>query len=182
MLNHLRCFCFGLSGSLLLLGWGQGMVSTPSHAAETIYLKYGGFGRSISVADLRQFIETDEAPRDLAPVLGLVSSKQQVQLKSLLKTQVPKQSFGVVKVDKLLRSPIGEQLLPKFAEVMPLPGEGEIVALRSAIVLAAASENGLGGLSFLEAYPTPNMTINLIALQKLLKDNSGLGSLLRGGF
>ena len=72
------------------------------------------------MADLRQFIETDKAPPTLAPVLGLVGAAQQEQLKSALKTQLPKQAFGVVKVDKLLRSPIGEQLLPKLAEVMPL--------------------------------------------------------------
>ena len=180
MLNHLRRLCLSLSGSIVLLGVSQGLMSMPSHAAETIYLKFGGFGRTISVADLRQFIETGEASRELSPILGVVSSEQQEQLKSILSTQLPKQAFGVTKVDKLLRSPIGAQLLPKFAKVMPLPGGAEVPALRSAIILATASEKGLGGISFLEAYPTRNMTIDLIALQKLLKGSSGLGSFLGG--
>ena len=37
MLNHLRRLCLGLSGSVLLLGLGQGLASPSSLAAETIY-------------------------------------------------------------------------------------------------------------------------------------------------
>jgi hypothetical protein len=49
------------------------------------------------------------------------------------------------------------------------------------LVLAAGSDAGLTPLSFLEAFPTPHMTVDVKALQKVLKSSSGLGALL-GGF
>lgn len=174
MLHSLRHNLLGLTGTLALLS----LTSIPSQAAEQVTIKYGPLGRTVSVADLRQYAETSKASPELASVLSVVGSEQRESLQKGLKLKLP---FNVVQVDKLLRTGPGAQLLPQVAKVTILPGDAEELAMRSALVMAAASEDGLGTLSFLEAYPTPTLTLDARAMQKLLKSNSTFGSLLGGG-
>ncbi len=173
---HLRHSVLGVSSLLILLA--QGLTSAPSQAAEQVTIKYGPFGRTVSVADLRQYAETSKASPKLASLLRLVKPKQRESLQKGLNLKLP---FDVVQVDKLLRAGPGAQLLPQVAKATILPGDSEEMAMRSGLVLAAASKEGFGVLSFLEAYPTPTLTIDARAAQKLLKSNSTLGSLLGGG-
>jgi hypothetical protein len=177
MLHLLHRSVSGLIGSLVVLGLGL-VVDTPSHAAEKVSIKYGPFSRSVTVADLKQYAETSKASPELTSILRLVKSEQRESLQKGLKTKLP---FNAVQVDKLLRSGPGAQLLPQVAKVTILPGDSEEMAMRSALVIAAASEEGLGVLSFLDAYPTPTLTLDARAMQKLLKSNASLGSLLGGG-
>ncbi len=176
MLHSFRRTVIGLAGFLTLLGYG--LTSTPSQAAEQVTIKFGPFGRTVSVDDLRAYAETSEASPELASVLSIVGSEQRESLQKGLNVKLP---FKAVQVDKLLRSGPGAQLLPQVAKVTILPGDTEELAMRSGLVLAAGSEEGLGVLSFIEAYPTPTLTLDAKAMQKLLKSNDSLGSLL-GGF
>ena len=156
---------------------GAGAMSRPGIAAEKVSMFYGPFGRSVSVAALRQYAETEQAPPELAPLLRLVSAEQRATLLTALQTQLP---FDVVAVDQLLRSPLGEPILDQVADVTRLPGGAEKQALRGAMIVAAASPEGLSVISFLEAYPTPTMTIDLRKAMPLLESTDGLGSLLQG--
>lgn len=176
MLHSFRRTISGLSGFLTIIGCS--LMSTPSQAAEQVTIKFGPFGRTVSVADLRTYAETSRASPELASVLSIVKSEQRESLQKGLNIKLP---FEAVQVDKLLRSGPGAQLLPQVAKVTILPGDAEELAMRSGLVLAADSEEGLGVLSFLEAYPVPTLTLDARAMQKLLKSNSDLGSLL-GGF
>ncbi|MGF1600848.1 MAG: alpha/beta hydrolase [Thermosynechococcaceae cyanobacterium] len=177
MLNFLRRSTLRLAGSFIVLGLGSGLVGAPGQAAEKVIIKYGAFGRSVSVADLREYAETSKASPELASVLSIVKSEQKESLQKGLKIKLP---FNAVQVDKLLRSGPGAQLLPQVAKVTILPGDSEELAMRSALVIAAGSKEGLGTLSFLEAYPTPTLTIDARAMQKLLKSNASLGALMGG--
>lgn len=167
-MNHSRRLLHIFSSALILVG---GSCAT-SRAAEKITISYGAFGRSIAVSDLRQLSETGKASRELASVLSVVGEEERKSLMGGLKFKVP---LNVVVLDKILRSPQGEQLLTQVAEATSLPGGSEDLAIRSALIVAAASEEGLGMLSFLEAYPSQTLKIDLPAAQKLLKSGSMLG-------
>lgn len=174
MLNRLHHLLLGLSGSLLVLALEGIVAATPGFAAEQITFKYGPFARSVPVASLREYAETDKASPDLAALLGFVKAKDRDALQQGLKIKLP---VDVVTVDRLLRSPAGETLLSKGSQAIVHPGGAGVQALRGGLVVAAASKEGLGVLSFLEAYPDPNMTINLPVALKLAKSD-GLGGLL----
>ncbi len=163
------------SSALMLVG----LTCNASRAAEKITVSYGPFGRSIAVSDLRKFLETGSAPPDLASVLSVVGQQERDSLLGGLKFKVP---LNVVIMDQLLRSPQGDQLLTQIAGTTSLPGGAEKLALRSALIGAASSKEGLGILSFLEAYPTPTLKIDLAAVQKLLKSDSILGAFMEGQF
>ncbi|WP_299410751.1 alpha/beta hydrolase [Acaryochloris sp. IP29b_bin.148] len=176
-MSYPRRLLFLLSSTLMLMGLSS--KALPSYAAEKITVTYGPFGRSISVSDLRQYLETGSAPPDLASALSVVGQKERESLLGGLKFKVP---LNVVVMDQLLRSPQGDQLLTQIAGATSLPGGAEKLALRSALIGAAASKEGVGALSFLEAYPTKTLKIDLAAVQKLLKSSSMLGGFMDGQF
>ena len=163
----------------ILLGAGTVLTlfSSSSLAAEKVVLKYGPFARSVSVESLQSFASTGKATGDLASLLRVVKSEQRQSMVGLLNTKLP---FNVVQVDKLIRSPIGEQFLNEVAVATILPGGSEAKALRSAVILAAAQDNSVSFGTMLEKYPTKTLTVDLPALMKILKTNPMVGSLLGG--
>ncbi|ABW28980.1 alpha/beta hydrolase [Acaryochloris marina] len=174
-MSYSRRLLCAFSSALMLVG----LNCAASRAAEKITVSYGPFGRSIAVSDLRQLLETGSAPPDLASVLSVVGQQERDSLLGGLKFKVP---LNVVVLDKILRSPQGDQLLSQIAGATSLPGGVEKLALRSALIGAAASDDGLGILSFLEAYPTQTLKIDLAAVQKLMKSGSLLGGFMGGQF
>lgn len=172
-MSHPRRLLWILSSSLMLASLS--CISLPGRAAEKVTVSYGPFGRSLKVSDLRKYSETGSPPRELASLLSVIGEKERASLLTGLKFKIP---LNVVIMDKLLRSPQGDQILTQIAGATSLPGGAEKLALRSALIGAAASKDGLGILSFLEAYPTQRLKINVPEAQKLLKS----GSSLLGGF
>ena len=162
-----------LSSSLMLASLS--CMSLSGRAAEKVTVSYGPFGRSLKVSDLRKYSETGRPPRELASLLSVIGEEERASLLTGLKLKLP---LNVVIMDKLLRSPQGDQILTQIASATSLPGGAEKLALRSALIGAASSKDGLGILSFLEAYPTQRLKINVPEAQKLLKS----GSSLLGGF
>ncbi|NJM66000.1 MAG: alpha/beta hydrolase [Acaryochloris sp. RU_4_1] len=176
-MNHPRRLLCSLSSALVLVGLS--CTNLPSNAAEKITITYGPFGRSIAISDLRQYLETGSAPPELASLLSVVGQQERASLLSGLKFTIP---LNVVVMDQLLRSPQGEQLLTQIAGVTSLPGGAEKLALRSALIVSAASKEGVGLLSFLEAYPARTMRVDIPAVQKLLKSTSILDGFMSGSF
>lgn len=174
-MSYSRRLLCAFSSALMLVG----VNCAASRAAEKITVSYGPFGRSIAVSDLRQLLETGSAPPDLASVLSVVGQQERESLLSGLKFKVP---LNVVVLDNILRSPQGDELLSQIAGATSLPGGVEKLALRSALIGAAASKEGLGILSFLEAYPTQTLKVDLAAVQKLMKSGSLLGGFMGGQF
>jgi|GEM_PF-2279913 len=176
-MSYSRRFLSVFSSALMFVGLSG--LSLPSKAAEKITVNYGAFGRSIAVSDLRQYLETGKPPSRLASILSVVGQQERESLLAGLKFKVP---LNVVVMDKLLRSPQGEQLLTQVAETTSLPGGEEKLALRSALIVAASSKDGVGLLSFLEAYPSQTLSIDIPAVQKLLKSSDMLGGFMGGQF
>jgi Alpha/beta hydrolase of unknown function (DUF1400) len=174
MFNRVRHLLLGVSSSALFIALGATLGANPGAAAERLSLRYGPFQRSVPVADLRTYAETGETTAELASLLSLVSRKERESLLEGLKFKVP---LDVVAVDKLVRSPIGEQLLKKVAGITNRRDDAALPALRGGLVMAAASKEGLGVLSFLEAYPSPVLEINI---KKALREGTDVGQLLQG--
>jgi hypothetical protein len=76
-----------------------------------------------------------------------------------------------VALDKLLDTEIGQKFLSNIAPMIARRDDAGSLALRSAIVLGSNSSDGLGIISFLKAYPSKRIVINLPeALDILSKD------------
>jgi sialic acid synthase SpsE len=141
-------------------------------------LRYSAFGRSISVADLRQYAETGKPSAELDSFLKMIKPKDKESLTKTLNMKFP---FTVVAVDKLLKTPMAEGLLAEIASATILPGREEVKALRGALLISASSKQGLGTMSMLESYPTPTMTVDLKRLLDLMKNGKsfkGIGSMM----
>lgn len=167
-LHLFRQWSVGIAFGAAFIGFG--ILAQPSWSADKLTAKYGPFYRSLLVSDLQQYAETGIASPELSSFLNLVKGKQKDSLRKVLNLKMP---FDVVTVDKLLKSPMADQLLTKVSDVTILPGRFEKEALRSAIIVSAASKEGLGTMGILKSYPTQTLTVDLKKMLKLLKESKG---------
>jgi lysophospholipase L1-like esterase len=168
--NSLSCFLLRLSGFLLFLQLVSCLASAPSFAAEKIVVRYGLFEQSLPVADLRQYAEKQKVSSDLQAFLGYLNPKDQEQLQQALQVKI---SLDLVALDKLLDTEIGKKFLTEVSGAIARRDNAGIQALRAAVILGAKSPSGLGIISFLEAYPSKRLVIDLAQALELL-DNSNL--------
>lgn len=174
MLKNSRNLLLGLAGSVLV-PVGATLIATPGMAAETVSLRYGPFQTSVSVADLRQYAQTGEASERLDTLLTLVSQKQRDDLRKGLNFKAP---LNVVQADKLLSTPVGNQLLTRIGKIITFrPESAGLVALQGGVLMSAASKDGLGVMSFLENYPGSLVEIDV---KQALKDGGSLGNMFQG--
>lgn len=165
-LRSVRRLLVGVASGLTFCGLSVMMSATSSSAAEKVTFRYGAFYRSIAVADLVEYANTGKATPDLNSFLGLVKAKDRQQLVSTLKIKLP---FNVAAVDRLLQTPTADGLLKEVSSATILPGGSEFLAMRSAILVAASTKEGLTTTNLLRSYPTPTLTVDLKRLSKLMK-------------
>jgi hypothetical protein len=88
----------------------------------------------------------------------------------------------VVLVSRLSNTRIGDAVLLRVARIIyPLkaPAAG-LPALRSALVMGLVEGNGsISAVSFLKAYPTANIEVNIPALLTVLQKTSSIAQLVR---
>ncbi len=158
-----------LSTCLLILVVDSFVFYNPSLAAEKIVIKYGLFGLSVPVQDLRQYAETQKSSRSLQDLLGFLDSKEKQQVQRALQV---KMSLDIVALDKLLYTDIGKELLSTISPIINRRDDAGIQALRAAVILGANSPKGLGIISLLEAYPSKRIVIDSAkALEIMEKSN-----------
>lgn len=175
MSKQISRLLLGVSSSFVVASMGSMVSANPSQAADRVSLWYGGFQRSVPVSDLRAYADSGKVDptSQLASLFTIVPQKEQEKLLEGLRFKVP---LNVVAVDKLAYSPIGDQILGKVAVVIKRPGGAQIQALRGGLITAAASKDGLGTMSFLEAYPN---TLS-IDLKKALAEGKDVTGLIQG--
>lgn len=163
-LSHLLVCTFTCS---IFLAFSSIFTASFSLAAEKIVIRYGLFEQSVNIASIRQYAETQEVASDLASFLKYLSPQRQQKFLELLQTKIP---LSTVAVDKLVNSEVGKKGLNFVVPVIARRDYAGIQAIRSAIVLGTKAPQGLGVISFLEAYPSQRIVINLpIALEMLNK-------------
>ena len=147
-------------------------MPAPSLAAEKIVVRYGIFEQSLPVADLRNYAETRKISAALQDFLRYLDSKDQERLQEALQV---KMSLDIVALDKLLDTESGQKFLSIISQAIARRDNEGIPALRAAVILGTKSPEGLGIISFLEAYPSKRIVINLSEALEVL-DTSGLYS------
>jgi hypothetical protein len=160
------------------LNLGIGFGSPNAQAAENLVFVSGAFRRSIPVADLEWLAETGEA-RGLLSDLLRFSDQSPTDMQELLNQSI---SLPVTLVSRLLNTRIGEAVLDRLAQVVyPLKAsEMGVPALRSALVMGVVNGDGsLSAISFLQAYPTQELEVNIPALMAVIEKASSVTELVR---
>lgn len=135
------------------------VMTNSTLAAEKIYISYGAFESSISVASLDTYAKTGILDEDLANYAKYISPQQLKQLQRVLSTPIPLSS---VAVSQFLYSPIGATLLERLGEIIQTEArQPGFYALRAALILAATEAEGLTLLNVLEKFPTRSLRIDL---------------------
>jgi hypothetical protein len=161
-----------------LLGLGMGLTSPGAIAGENLVFVSGAFRRSIAVADLDHLAKTGQATGLIADVLA-ISKQNPKEVAKLLNQSV---SLPITLMSRLLNTRIGEAVLQRLAQVIyPLKASQDgVVALRSAVILGLANGNGsINAISFLQAYPVPEIEVSIPALMAMLKKASSIAELVR---
>ncbi|MEX1315525.1 MAG: alpha/beta hydrolase, partial [Synechococcaceae cyanobacterium] len=138
----------------------------------------GAFRRSIPVGDLELLATTGEAQGLLSDVIRF-TDQDPAKIAELLNQSI---SLPVTLVSRLLGTRIGEALLDRLAQIFhPLkaPGVG-VPALRSAIVMGLVEGDGkISAISFLRAYPTQELEVNIPNLLAVAQRASSVTELVR---
>ncbi len=172
--KHLSRLLLCLSSCVVFSAIDSVLDSSPSSAAEQIIVRYGLFEQSLPVADLRKYAEKQQASSALKSFLHYINPKQQKMLQEALQI---KMSLDIAALDKLLDTRLSRQLLFAASKGLARRDKAGVPALRSAVILGAKSKEGLGIISFLEAYPSNNLVVDLpAALEILSRANLYTGS------
>lgn len=169
MLKRWQSLLFGLSSSLLVIS-----TQAPGFAAQRVALRYGLFERSVAVADLREYAETQKASPELKRLLRPIKPTEREIVQQALQTKVP---VNVVTVDRLLRTPPGTKILADVADITIRRDDAGVQAARAGLVVGSVLPGGLGVLNFLEAYPSHTITLSLPRALEFARENQRL---LRG--
>lgn len=157
-----------LIGFILLVGYGL-FLPLKSIAAEKVVVRYGILEQTLPVADLEKYAEKKLVSASLRDFLRFLDAKEQVKVQEALQVKL---SLDIVALDKLLYTEIGQKFLATIAPMMARRDDGGIPALRAAIILGAKSPDGLGIMSFLKAYPSQRIVVNLPEALDVLSNSS----------
>ncbi len=144
--------CAGVIAALTVGMTGAVVAAPPVQAGETLSFSYGPLIRSLKISSLKTFADNGTVPEDLAYFLQFSTPKQQAEFRKAL---VLKSSVDPLLVSRFFNSDIGESVLERLGRGLTITrgGNGKF-AIRSALVGAAFSPDGLSLLSVLEQLPT----------------------------
>lgn len=146
-----------------LVQWGlavglPAIVALPAAAAERLYVNYGLLEFSIPIAELEVYAQDGTLGDELGAYARYLSDRDLEQLRELLVTPV---EISPAAIWRFLNSPQGETLLERIGELVQTQSyQSGFYAIRSALVTAAAEEEGLTLLNILQEFPTPGIRIN----------------------
>lgn len=139
-------------------------LPAPSH--RRLVVTFGPLGRSIAIDDLAHFAETGETTRQLRSYLRL-ANLEPTDLRALLNRQV---KVDLQLVDRLLRNLLGEYVLFQASEIIHTRSRrADILAMRSAIILALQDDQQISPIEFLQRYPTQQVYVDGVALLKVAR-------------
>ncbi len=127
-------------------------------SAEHLYVSYGILDFSISVEALETYAREGKIEQELTNYAGYLNEEQLTQLREILLTRA---DLDAVAVAQFFYTPQGETILQRLGEVIQTQArQSGFYALRSALILAAADEEGLTPLNVLKKFPTVGIRIN----------------------
>ena len=156
--------------SILGLLWTL-MTATPGMGAERISFFYPPFGEfSLSLDSLEIFAQKGKITDEFSFYAQRVNPQQLAQLRAVLQ-----QEFNVTPtlVSQVTYSPIGEDLIDRLGGLIHTESrQNGFYAIRGALILAAASPEGLTVVNFLRHFPSPTVRLNFTEGLKLVDDLS----------
>ena len=132
-------------------------TATPSFAAEKIVFRYGLFEQSLPIADLRKYADAQQVSSDLGFFLKFFNREEVREFHQALQV---KMSLSLVALNKLLNTELATSILSNVSQAIARRDKAGVQALNAAIILGANSQDGLGIISLLEAYPSERLVIN----------------------
>ena len=147
------------------------VASVPkAEAAERVVLTYGPFTRTMSVDELREFADTQEASADIQFLSNV--SNQEVDILHNVFTQEVRLNLRFL--DRVLNSLPGEYLLFQAGQVLHTPSrQANIQALRAAFILSASDDDHVSLVEFLENYPVEELQLDGRRLQRDVRATRG---------
>ncbi|KAB8329893.1 alpha/beta fold hydrolase [Scytonema tolypothrichoides VB-61278] len=135
-------------------------ITIPALAADRIEFNYSPFGDFyITTKDLELFVKEGKITQDFAFYTNRLKPEQLAQMKGFLNTKF---QLSPTVVSQFTYSPIGENMLQRFGELLQTQKRiNGFYALRSALILSAASPDGLTLINILKKYPSPSVRLNL---------------------
>lgn len=131
----------------------------PTFAAQRIYASYASLERSISIDALELYAKKGIINDDLAAYARYAQPKVMQQLRRVLVTRV---NLEPVAISQFLYTPQGEDLLQRIGQIIQTESrQAGVYALRSALILAAADDEGLTLLNVLRHFPSSSMRVDL---------------------
>jgi predicted dienelactone hydrolase len=129
-----------------------------ARAADTLVVRFGLFSESITLAELQTAAETGKFPASYDIYTKRLSQVQRQQLIGALRIKMP---IGVITMDRLLNTRIGTSILSDFTTIVSREDTAGVKALRAGLVLGSNAPQGLSVLSFIAAYPSKRLEIDL---------------------
>ncbi|MEH1798973.1 MAG: alpha/beta hydrolase [Nostoc sp.] len=145
----------GFFGAIVLTQFG---ANTSAIAADTVVVRLGLFTESISLAELQNAAKTGELPGSLQSYTKGLSEQQRRVFLGALGMNIP---MNVVTLDRLINTQIGTTILNDFATALARKDKAGVQALRAGLILGSTAPQGLSILSFIAAYPSKRLEINL---------------------
>lgn len=147
--------------TLLNLGCLLAIPTLPASeawSAETISVYIGPLQFSLSVESLETYAREGTIRPDFAAYAGQLNEEQLAQLRKALATRA---DVTPVAVSQFFYSTQGEAILRELGKLIQTrTGQSGFYAIRSALILAAADEEGLTPLNVLKKFPTDSIRIN----------------------
>ncbi|PSB32541.1 alpha/beta hydrolase [Chlorogloea sp. CCALA 695] len=131
----------------------------PTFAAQRIYASYAALERSISIDALELYAKKGIINDDLAAYAKYAKPQVMQQLRRVLITRV---NLEPVAISQFLYTPQGEDLLQRIGQIIQTESrQAGVYALRSALILAAADDEGLTLLNVLRHFPSTSIRVDL---------------------
>lgn len=135
------------------------MLSKPSLSAERIYVNYSVIERSVPVRALEIYAKEGRLTGELKTYARYLSQEQLEQFRQGLQSRI---DLDPITVSQFLYTPIGERLLQRVSQVIQTPSRRQDYrALRAALILAAASPEGLTPLNILRKFPLQGVRLDV---------------------
>jgi predicted dienelactone hydrolase len=134
------------------------VVNTSAQAADTVVIRYGPLEESVSLEELKKSTETGKLPASLATYTKRMTEEQRRFLVEGLKIRIP---INVITLDRLINTQIGTTILSDVSTAISRRDQVGLQAMKGGLVLGANSPQGLSILSFIAAYPSQRLEINL---------------------
>ncbi len=165
-----------ISGILMLLLSLSSSLSCRAIAADVLTLRVSGWQRSFELKDLEYWQKTGEIPPHLDADRWLLTPKTQQLLGQRLNVD---SAVAIAFLEQIEKSGDGKKLLQQLTTALPNTTEA---TLKAALIESWQQNEDFRFLSFVRAYPAPNLTVDLAKLTEMgiqVKSASWQGQLLR---